>query len=280
MPLPQQIRGIIFTEIVPQLTPEIESMSLVKLGAIVRQKAIANKYEPLTDSLRKIQWVKLNGLKAVALEERFAKQSEKGAIQTADPVILIEHRLQVTDCVIHTKSALDSMAVFLTDLLELNAKEGDRDLKKGKFRESIAQKDTKLGELVHALEPWLNELQRIRDEWIHIRSIRTAIVQGPSEVGIFPIPKDVTLELKAFELPCTKENFWSTKDFVNYHYSNSVRLFQGIVDRSIELEEKGLPTPVQVPDDEKNLMFWPIFVTQNMTVNKMKVYFGDRQPES
>jgi hypothetical protein len=272
---PQQIKGSIFTEVLPQLTPEVSSESLVKLGSIVQQKSTLAKYEHLIDSLRKIQWVKINGSRAVFLEEEFAKQIEKGALLMAQPNILIEHRLNITDCVIHTKSALDSMAVFLTDFFELEAREGARDLKKFRFRGNITDKDPKLGKLIRMLEPWLIELQKIRDEWIHIRSVRTVILQGPSEIGVFPIPKDVTLELKAFDLPRTKQNFWTTKEFVEHHYLNAVKLFQGIVDRCIELDEKTLGTPVQVAEGEKNLFFWPIFVNEDMTVNKMKIYSGE-----
>lgn len=276
MAFPQQIKGSIFTEVFPQLTPEVSSESLVRLGSIVLQKDTLAKYEPLIDSLRKIQWVKINGSRAIFLEEEFSKHIEKGAMLMARPEILIEHRLNITDCVIHTKSALDSMAVFLTDFFELEARQGARDLKKFRFRQNIADKDPKLGNLVLTLEPWLIELQKIRNEWIHIRSVRTAILQGRSEIGVFPIPRDVTLELKAFsDLPRTKQNFWTTKEFVEHHYLNGVKLFQGIVDRCIELEERTLRIPVQVPEGEKNLFFWPTFANEDMTVNKIRIYSGE-----
>lgn len=271
-PLPQKIETVIFTEIALPLIPEVRRDSLVRLGAIVRKKGCVQKYEPLTDSLRKIQWVKLSGLRACAIEQEIANQREPGAILFA-PTLQIEHSLNVTDCIIHTKSALDSMAVFLTDLLMLTASGGDRDLKKPLFRESVARKDTHLAKLIKRLEPWLNELQDIRDEWIHRSSIRSLIIQGPSDVGILPIPRDVTLGAKALGMAVTKENFWSTEQFVVHHYSSLATLFQGIIGRSIEIEGKDLTEPLPIPSDaEKELMIFPTMATENMTITKMKVY--------
>jgi hypothetical protein len=270
--LPQKIEGVIFTEVALPLIPEVRPEDLVKLGAIVRKKGRVQKYEPLTDSLRKIQWVKLNGLRAVAIEREITSQKEPGAILFA-PSLQIEHALDITDCVIHTKSSLDSMAIFLTDLLMLPATGGDRDLKKPSFRDKVAHEDPHLGQLINKLEPWLNELQNIRDEWIHRSSIRSIIVQGPSDVGILPIPRDVTLGSKALGLAVTKENFWSTQEFVERHYSNLVNLFQAIIERSIDIEMKDLSEPPPIPSDaEKQLMFFPTKVTENMTVTKMKVH--------
>ncbi len=38
-PLPRKTEGIIFTEIAPNLIPEIDAAALVKLGAIVRKSS-------------------------------------------------------------------------------------------------------------------------------------------------------------------------------------------------------------------------------------------------
>lgn len=270
-PLPQKIEGIIFTEVAPSLIPEVHFKDLVKLGAIVRKKGRNKQYEPLTDSLRKIQWVKLNGSKAVAIEREITSQREPGKILFAPP-LQIEHSLNITDCVIHTKSALDSMAVFLTDSLNLPFKGGDRDLKKPTFRTAVANKDSRLGQLVKKLEVWLDDLQRIRDEWIHISSIRVVIIQGSSDVGILPIPRDVTLGLEAMKLPLTKQNFWSTQEFVEYHYSNLVTIFHGIVERCIEIESAGLSEAIETSEVEASLGMFPTRVTENMKVTGFKTY--------
>jgi hypothetical protein len=144
-------------------------------------------------------------LRAAAIEREIANQRELGAVLFA-PTLQIEHSLNVTGRIVHTKSALDLMAVFLTDLLMLSATGGDRDLKKPQFRQSVAQRDPQLGQLAKKLEPWLTDLQNIRDEWIHRSSIRSVIIQGASDVGVLPIPKDVALGAKALDLGVTKEN--------------------------------------------------------------------------
>jgi hypothetical protein len=125
---PKKLKGIIFTEIIPQFLPEVNPKKLVELGAIVRKKGRTQMYEPLTDSLRKIQWVKLVGLKAIAIEKEIAEAMEPNTL-VMNPLGQTAHALCVTDCLVHTKSALDSMAVFLTALLNLDAKGGDRDFK-------------------------------------------------------------------------------------------------------------------------------------------------------
>jgi hypothetical protein len=273
--MPQEIKGIIFTEILPPLIPEVSPVDLVRLGAIVRKKNRSEAYEPLTDSLRKIQWVKLTSLEAVSIEREMVSQTEPGSI-VSYPFGQVKHSLAVTDSMIHTKSALDSMAVFLTDLLRLNARGAGRDFKHPEFRREVSTKDLILGVRMKELEPWFIELQEIRDEWIHRSSIRNMLIIGPSDVGVLPIPKkNLDAGLKAFDLPITRGNFWSTSEFLDHHYMNLVTLFRAIVDRCIEIESASLaePPPVDL-DAEKDLAVFPSKTTQGMTATKMKVKLG------
>lgn len=247
---------------------------LVELGAIVREKNRTQMYEPLTDSLRKIQWVKLVGLKAIVIEREIITVMEPNTL-VMDPLGQTAHALCVTDCLVHTKSALDSMAVFLTNLVSLDAKGGDRDSKKPKFRQLIAEKDLFLKHKIKKLEPWFKQLQDIRDEWIHRSSIRSRLIHGKNKVGVLPIPRKVTLSYEEqIKLTITAENFWSTKDFVEYHYSNLLALFLAIVDRRIQIERRDLKGSVPVPGDaEKELIAFPTMSTENMTAEKVKVKF-------
>jgi len=273
-PFPEKIKGVIFTEIIPQFLPEVNSKKLVELGAIVRKKGRTQMYEPLTDSLRKIQWVKLVGLKAMAIEKEVAGAMEPNTL-VMDPLGQTVHALCVTDCLMHTKSALDSMAVFLTSLLNLDAKGGNRDFKKPRFRQLIAEKDPMLKHKIKKLKHWFVQLQEIRDEWIHRSSIRCTLIHGQSEVGVLPVPKKVMLSFhEQSKLPITERNFWSTKDFVEYHYSNLLTLFLAIVERCIQIERRDLTEPIPVPADaEKELIMFPTRPTKNMIVKKMKVKF-------
>lgn len=276
-PFPKKLTGAIFTEILPQFLPEVNPKKLAELGAIVRKRGRTPVYEPLTDSLRKIQWVKLVGLKAIAIENVTADAMEPNTL-LMDPLGQTAHALCVTDCLVHTKSALDSMAVFLTTLLNLNAKGGDRDFKKPRFRKLVAQKDLFLKHKIRKLRHWFKQLQEIRDEWIHRSSVRCLLIHGESKVGVLPVPRKVALPYdEQFKLAITENNFWSTKNFVEYHYSNLLTLFLAIVERCIQIEERELTEPVPVPPDaEKNLALFPIRLTKRMIAKKMKV----RIPES
>lgn len=276
MPLsfPKKIEGIIFTEVIPQLLTEVNKRKLVELGAIVRKKSRTQMYEPLTDSLRKIQWVKLVGLKAIAIEKEINAVMESNVL-VMDPLGQTAHTLCVTDCLVHTKSALDSMAVFLTDLLDLDVKGGDRDFKKHQFRQLVAQKDQFLKHKIKKLQKWFLQLQEIRDECIHRSALRSNLVHGPSKVGILPIPRKVMLDVvQQRKIELTENNFWSTKDFVMYHYSNLVTLFNAIIDASIQIERKDLKEQIEIPSVEAELCMFPIVVTQEMTAKKIKVKFS------
>jgi hypothetical protein len=271
---PEKMEGaLFFREIIPQLVPEYSPFKLAMLGLIVERKGKTSMYESLRYSLRKIQWVKLVGLKAIHVEEELIKAVEPHSF-VFDPLRQIAHSLCVTDCLIHTKSALDSMAVFLTDLLGLPQKAGDRDFKKPGFRQSVCQKDAFLKHQIKKFEPWLVELQTIRDDWIHIKTIESVSVQGKSEVGMLPIPKNITASvLDQQKTPLNSKNFWSTKGFVNHHYSKVTELFREIVDRSIQIENLELTEPVTVPEHFMHqLSLFPTHSTENVTLQKIKMY--------
>ena len=275
MEFPKRLEGTIFTEVIPQMIPEVDFDRLLILGTAAKRKGDTACYDPLKAALRKIQWVKFVGLKAIAIEQNIMEQAEPETI-LMDPVGQIEHSLSVTDCLIHTKSALDSMAIFLTELLKLDAKGSKRDLKRKDFRRQV-MKDIVIGPVVERLERWLAYLQEVRDEWIHRSSIRSFIVSGPSDVGFLPIPKKPSLvgKLPPKQMSISSENFWSTRDFVVLQYLNLVSLFKAIVERSIQILERELNV-LPVPDVAERRMankasFFPTRVTKSMTVKKMRV---------
>jgi hypothetical protein len=272
---PQKLHGIIFTEVVPEFLREVNPKKLVELGVIVRTKGRERIYEPLTDSLRKIQWVKLVGLKAISIEKEIASEMEPNAL-ASDPIGQTAYALCVTDVLIHAKSALDSMAVFLSDMLSLNVRGGDRDFKKPMFRQLVAEKDPFLKQEMKKLEHWFERLQEIRDEWIHRSSIRCRLIVGPSTVGVLPIPKHVSLSFEEQgKLTISEDNFWSTKDFIEYHYSNLLSLFLAIVDRSLQIERQDLKESPPIPAEiEKELVVFPFQPSTTMTLQgiKMKIH--------
>jgi hypothetical protein len=272
--MPQKIQGIIFTEIIPKLIPEVDTRNLVRLGSIARKMNRTRAYEPLTDALRKIQWVKLTAIEALSIETEIANATEPGAI-VSYPFGQIRHSLAVTDALIHTKSALDSIAVFLADFLKLDAKGANRDFKKPEFREEIYSNDPILGTRLKALEPWFQELQEIRDEWIHRSSIRNMLIIGPSDCGPLPIPRrDLNLGLRVFDRPITRKNFFSTKEFLDHYYNNLITTFETVVQRCIEIELIAVTEPPIDLEVEKNLAVFPLKATESMKVTKFKVKIG------
>jgi len=275
-PAPKKLEGTLFIEIMPQFLHEIYPDMLVHLGAIVLHKGKKSMYEPLTDSLRKIQWVKLVGLKAIKIENEIAGQMDSEHL-VMDPLGQTAHSLCVTDCLIHTKSALDSMAVFLTNLLKLKATKGYRDFKKPIFRLQISKKEMKLGSQLVKYSRWFKEIQDIRDEWIHRSSIRSYLIQGKSTVGVLPIPKNVMLRFKEQQnLAINEENFISTKNFVEYHYQNLISLFNLIVRSAIEIERRNLKGTVSKPADaEKQMTVFPTKSLQDMKLKGIKAKITD-----
>jgi len=283
MPLPKEIKGTYFTEIIPYLIPEIPAKGLVTLGAYIIQGGKGDTYQPLKASLSKIQWVKFTCLRAIEIENELQKMVKPNSV-IFWPLGQTDHVLNITNCVVHTKSALDSIAVFLTSYLKLGFLGGDRDLKKGKFRDAVIKKDKKIGRIIKDLIPWLSYLQEIRDELIHRSSLRTCIINGPSDVGMLPIFRNPTLfgQVIPNDMKIDNENFYTTDEYVTLHFMNLVRLFRGILKRCIEIEKKRFKGKLDIPDKaEESMAFFPTRITQKIMLEKMimgpsniAVYFG------
>ena len=274
--MPHMLKGQLFTEIVTGLIPEIKMVKLAKLEIIILKKGRRDIYEPLADSLRKIQWVKFVGLRAKTIEDDIRKHWPSDAV-LMHPLGQIDHAISVTDCIIHTKSSLDSMAVFLTSFYNLDAKGGERDLKKEVFRKKIIKKDPILGQIIKKQQPWFNYLQDIRDELIHRSSKRAFLVSDPSQVGVLPIIRKASLIGKLppskMHTRATRKYFWSTEEFITHQYNNLLTLFKVISDRCIEIEENDLDKPLSVSDLEyahkrAKLCLFPLIITGTRTVNK------------
>lgn len=286
MSMPKSLEGVFFTEIIPELITEIRSVDLITLGAYVLQSGKREIYQPLKECVCKVQVVKFVSIRAIEIENELKNMVELGAV-IFWPLGQIDHSLNITDCVFHTKSALDSIAIFLTNFFKLDVTGGDRDLKKGKFRDLIIKKDKKIGRKIKEIVSWLTYLQEIRDELIHRSILRSYVINGPSEVGILPIIKKPDLLGSLLgDIELNKENFYSTSEYVQYHYLNLVSLVKTIIRRCIEIEKKHFKRKLIIPEEaEKSLILFPIRVTQNMTASKIvigprdiKTYFTRRWP--
>ena len=54
MELPERLKGTIFTEVIPQMIPEVDFDRLLILGTAAKSKGETARYDPLKAALRKI----------------------------------------------------------------------------------------------------------------------------------------------------------------------------------------------------------------------------------
>jgi hypothetical protein len=233
----------IFTEVVFQLIPEVDYDDLVYLSQLLKINKRVEIYRPLADALRKIQWTKLASMEAIAIEKEVVEQAGEG-ILVSWPIGQVRHAKAVFEFITHTKSALDSMAVFLTEFLSIPATGGKRDLKHEVFRDQVIQRDAAIGAHINSLGQWFVDVQDRRDKWIHRTSTRIFMASGPSEIGLLPIPKVVAEDSKLQEVPPTKEHYWSTPEFIEFHFTKLTSFFGAIVTRCIEAELANLEKPL------------------------------------
>ena len=270
----------IFTEVVFQLIPEVNYNDLVYLSQLLKINKREEIYRPLNDTLRKIQWTKLAGVEAIAIEQDIAKdiengiEQEEGVIIYFNPLGQVEHAKAVFEFIVHTKSALDSMAVFLTELLSIPATKGQRDFKHKRFCEQIIQKDAVIGQYTKSLEQWFCDIQDRRDKWIHRTSTRIFIAYPPSEIGLLPIPKVVTEDPKLQDVSPTREHYWTTPEFIERELTKLIFLFNSIAALCIEIERAKIGTPPPYPQkSEYPVTAFPFKVMENMKVKGIHIRF-------
>ena len=270
----------IFVEIAWPLVPEVSYADLVYLSQLVKQVGKEKTYESLVDSLRKIQWTKIAGQEAIAIERQIAEQVNKDAIPF-NPVRQVQYSKNLFDFIANGKAALDSAAVFLNTFLNLNRDGPERDFRKVSFCQIVCSYDTVIGKHIKTLAEWLDKDRRTsdsivatRDEWLHRGRPAIVAIFPPTELGYFPIPKALTLELPSPGTPLTGDYYYKTQEFIEFHLQKLFALFMVIVKRCIDVEEKLAPKhiqrdslPVTAP-----LSVFPLRATMNSTINKIRLH--------
>jgi hypothetical protein len=265
--LPEQAPHF-FTEVVFQFIPDVNYEQIVYLSKIAKAKGKVSQYDPLRDALRKIQWANLAGFEATAVEKEIANEMQGREIAYF-PSGMARHAKAMIECVTHTKAALDSIAVFLTEFLHLPATGGQRDLRHKSFRTKLANKDTALGDYIKSIEHWLDDLVKRRDMWIHWSSPRVPLIIGPSQVGILPIAKQL-VEYFNLDSSITKEHFWSTNEFIEQTTKPISQLFNTVVKRCIDIELSNYDGEIPQPTAEETkgkISFFPMRPTRDMTID-------------
>jgi hypothetical protein len=246
-PLPDKLPHIFF-EVALEVLPELNYDDLVYLSLLVRSQQREPVYSALVDAVRKVQWMKLSSMDATGLDAVLVAQYD-GSVDVVlnDPVGKIRHAKALLELVSHGKAALDSLAVFLNDLLGLGYSGGDRDFRRDAFKKKLASSHATLEAFLRAESHWLQlnntastSIVSARDEWLHRGFPDVAFMWPPTEVGVLPIPKVLTASVTT---TATRATHHSTPEFGEYHFSRIIRLLEIVISLAIDIEAGGILSP-------------------------------------
>ncbi len=254
-PLPNQFPHI-FYEIAFELLPEVSYDDLVYLSLLVRSQHRERAYSSLVDAVRKVQWAKLSAIDAAAIDAVLAAQYDGTETVLNDVAGQIRHAKALLELISHGKAALDSLAVFLSSVLNLGFSGGQCDLRHDVFKKKLQSADASLGEFLKAESAWLQlnspastSIIAARDECVHRGFLDVAFMWPPSEVGVLPVPKALAASVTA---AATKATHYSTNEFVTHHFSRVVKLLGIVITMCIEIEAREVSPPLARPPGAQN----------------------------
>ncbi len=274
--LPNQFPHI-FVDVAFDLIPEIDYDELVFLSNIVKTKHREDVYLPFVDALRKIQWAKLSAVDAINVDIVLSKEYEQDTI-IQDPVGQIRHAKSILDFVSQSKASLDSIAVFLNDILSMGFNRGQRDFRHNTFKNKLSLVDSIIGSFIKTESKWMDigvqtseSIITVRDEWLHRGSPNICLIWPPTDLGALPIPKLFTIQ-NPEGINITRDNYYSTQEFCNYHLTKLIKLFTLISKRTIEIESLTLSTPIIRPNRAKNkISAVKVYLTKAINLKEMKI---------
>jgi hypothetical protein len=265
----------IFFEVALQVLPELNYDDLVYLSLLVRTQQREPVYSALVDAVRKVQWMKLSSMDATGIDAVLVAQYDASAdVILNDPVGQIRHAKALLELVSHGKAALDSLAVFLNDLLALGYSGGDRDFRREAFKKKLASSHASLTPFLRAESNWLQlnsaastSIVSARDEWLHRGFPDVAFMWPPSEVGVLPIPKTLTASTT---IPAMKATHYSTVEFGEYHFSRIIRLLEIVIALAIDIEAARLSPlpPRSSPSTQFRISAVKFCLTKQITVRE------------
>jgi hypothetical protein len=242
----------IFFEVVFEVLPELSYDELVYLSQLARDQQREPVYSSLVDAVRKVQWMKLSAMDATFIDGVLVGQYDASDdVILNDPVGQIRHAKALLELVSHGKAALDSLAVFLNDLMGLGYSGGDRDLRREAFKKKLGSSHASLEPFLRAESNWLRlniptstSIVSARDEWLHRGFPDVAFMWPPSEVGVLPIPKVLTASTTS---SATKATHYSTPEFCEYHLSRILRFLKIVITLAIDIEAGRMSSPPTRP---------------------------------
>jgi hypothetical protein len=250
-PMPDKLPHFFF-EIAFEALPELNYDDLVYLSLLVRDQQRELIYSPLVDAVRKVQWMKLACIDATGIDGVLVAQYDASSdVILNDPIGQIRHAKALLELVSHGKAALDSLAVFLNDLLGFGYSGGDRDFRRDAFKKKLASSHPSLESFLRAESNWLQlnssasiSLVSARDEWLHRGFPDVAFMWPPSEVGAIPIPK--VLAVSTTSTP-TRATHYSTVEFSDYHFSRIIRFLEVVIQLAMGIEAGRMSAPPPRP---------------------------------
>jgi len=262
----------IFLEVEFQLLPELNYDDLIFLSLLVRAQHRDRMYAALVDAVRKIQWMKLSSIDAVTVDATLVAQYDGSPhVVLNDPVGQIRHAKSLLELISQGKAALDSLAVFLNDLLALGYSGGERDFRRNAFKTTVGSAHAPLKTFLDAESQWLQlnntastSIVSARDEWLHRGFPDVAFMWPPTEVGVLPIPKELTARTTTAAIRATH---YSTQEFVEYHFSRIIRLLELVVPMAIDIEAGRMsPTPPRPPHGQPRISAVKFCLTKAITI--------------
>ena len=271
MTLPEKFPHIFF-EVAFQLLPELNYDDLVYLSLLVRAQQREPVYSPLVEAVRKVQWMKLSSIDAITLDAALVAQYDGSPdVVLNDPVGQIRHAKALLELISHGKAALDSLAVFLNDLLALGYSGGERDFRRNAFKTKLESSHAPLESFLRAESHWLQlsstastSIASAGDEWLHRGFPDVAFMWPPSEVGVLPIPKVLTASTTTTAMKATH---FFTQEFVEYHFSRIIRLLELVIPLAIDIEARRMsPPPTRPPNAQPRVSAVKFCLTKVITI--------------
>ena len=267
-----------FVRVAFDFLPEVPYKDLINLSQLAEEAGTKKNYEKLVDSLIKLQWAKFAGMEAIVVEKRISKQATEDTIPF-DPIGQAQHSKALFDFVSHTKASLDSLSVFLNVLFNLGNKGGECDFRKIAFYRQVCKADAVIGERLKSLETWVNKgrdnsdsIVATRDQWLHRGSPYVTAMFPVTDIGYLPIPRALEEGFPSEDTPISLKNYWTTPEFVEFHFKKLTELFVVVLTRCIALEQSKRST--LIPPDlsvSHPISFFPMKATRGTTLRQIKM---------
>jgi hypothetical protein len=114
----------------------------------------------------------------------------------------------------------------------------------------------------------------LRDYWIHQSTPWIISLSPPNNLGALPIPKKFrkinSPQNNSSENDLAEDNFWTTYNFLEYHYHMFIKMFTGVVNICIR-KERVLQPSLIINRTENKICFFPVRPTSDKEYKGMGI---------